>query len=385
MNLLEDLTLSMSDLIEEAKDRDVKPEDLFSRYDMLVDAQEFFDSIVEGKSQEYKQSPFNRIMSNNESHLFYKVLLDYLDSLGLNGRRTYRISPALVSINSDGTLNAEDGRHRAALCIVLGIKLPVRIIDSNTGLLSESFLDKDQRFYDYKTKNVSGDNIFDTDVGESSFAKDMIQLAKTDSVDNEGHYAYYKMMSPREYFQATAEGFGNSVANNVNNVEQDKSVLKDLNDVLDKYGKSFPVTYLDYSFDKFSQEGRHRMYIAAKRFGWDKKFPVLIIKTTDEGTRKHNEEKISRYINKAVRSASRYSYDDLSELKDQFISEIENYIDNPTVEIKESEDTITFIVNDVEYEEYKDIFNIRDTSKVTNNGDESEDDLYDLFELSDIV
>lgn len=49
-----------------------------------------------------------------------------------------------------------------------------------------------------------------------------------------------------------------------------------LSKVLLKDNKKFPMPILDYVQHK--QEGKHRMFTAGSLFGWNKKYPVLIVK-----------------------------------------------------------------------------------------------------------
>lgn len=224
--------------------------------------------------------------------------------------------------------------------------------------MNESYLDDDEEFWDYGTEKIDGNKIFDKNVGESSFARDMIKLANSGKVDKDGRYAYFEEMTPIEYFKSTAKGFGNTINSNISAVEHDTSTLNKLNDVLHKYNKKFPITYLDYSYGNFGQEGRHRMYVAAKNFGWDTKFPVLIIKTTDDATKEHNDDRIRKYISKALLNTERYAYDSVDDIKEQFLYDIESYIDNPKVEVIDRDDYIVFKVNGVEVYENKEYFNL---------------------------
>lgn len=42
-----------------------------------------------------------------------------------------------------------------------------------------------------------------------------------------------------------------------------------------KYKRKFPLPYLNLADN--AQEGRHRMAVAAELFGWNEKFPVLVV------------------------------------------------------------------------------------------------------------
>lgn len=570
--------MSMEHLISEAKERGVKPRDLFDSYDYLVDAEKFFNYMIKGTEPSYQTGPKTRILNNRPYNEFYKTLLGYLDSLGTN-KPYSKIEPALVKKLPNGSLQPLDGRHRSQFCMMLGIPLPVRvqqqgankdyeslndslnkvsskgvknsklgstiksrplqpkvineimnngsiendwdlwqgggyeyndfepttkefiskhlqvttnslsrlempaystrdntltigdvinmgaprsfsrsikgtlnilrsddwdsedscilrttgkvqyfdgrhidndsnstfayqeevlcggsfqvvditslIVDDNKYVvyvikqlstpnwLTEDYLDNENKFWNYNTAPVEGDSIFDPYVGESSYARDMIKLAQSRKVDKEGHYAGYVEMSPREYFDACAKGFGIPAKDQINTVSNDKGVIQTLNTILDKYKVRFPVAYLDYSFNNFSQEGRHRMYVAGERVGWDKKFPVLVIHTTEEGNKAKHEERITRYIIKALSKTKQYTYSNFDEIKEQFIYDIEDWISNPKVEFNETADTYIFIVNGVEYEEEKDSFNFYNEKDEININDMDVEDFLDLDDLSD--
>ena len=567
--------MSMEHLISEAKERGVRPRDLFDKYDYLVDAEKFFNYMVSGTERYYQTAPQARILNNRPYNEFYKTLLGYLDSLGTN-KPYSKIEPALVKKLPNGSLQPLDGRHRSQFCMMLGIPLPVRVqqqgankdyeslegslnkVSSNgmksnklcstiksrtlqpkvineimnngsvgndwdlkniqdyiednfsfnltppegqtyimpdgkflelgydgahigvddmlyqdnlidydpyeyghelilvdkfnavrcsdgeainaspyiqlppkkvtqdqldsimnwldklkessvyiegaeynldevtvdyiikrilryysSGVMYEDYLDDENKFWNYNTRSIDGDNIFDPYVGESSYARDMIKLAQSRKVDKEGHYAGYVEMSPREYFDACAKGFGIPAATQINTVSSDRSIIQVLNTILDKYKVRFPVAYLDYSFNNFSQEGRHRMYVAGERVGWDKKFPVLVIHTTAEGDKAKHEERISRYISKALNKTTQYTYSNFDEIKEQFTYDIEDLLSNPKVEFKETANTYIFIVNGVEYEEEKDSFNFYNEEDKTNINDIDVGDFLDLDDLSD--
>lgn len=110
------------DMIDEAIHRRVQPEDLFSDYTSLVDAASFFEDLTGGTDSSYQRNAFIRIFKNGKAQPFYKTLLGYLDSIG-TGESYPKLEPALLQRGQPA-----DGRHRAALCILLDIKLPVKEI-----------------------------------------------------------------------------------------------------------------------------------------------------------------------------------------------------------------------------------------------------------------
>ena len=97
------------------------------------------------------------------------------------------------------------------------------------------------------------------------------------------------MMSPNEYFEKCSisifKGEGNS---DVASLKQQRESSHDENGekLVKQYeaamidGEKFPLCYLDYSDN--GQEGLHRMYAAGEAFGWDTKFPVLVVKVFND-------------------------------------------------------------------------------------------------------
>lgn len=88
------------------------------------------------------------------------------------------------------------------------------------------------------------------------------------------------MMSPDEYFRECAEkifkisqkSLEEQRAANTGTIIEYTSAMK--------RGDVFPLPYINYA-DK-SQEGLHRMMAAGDAFGWNTKFPVLVITPYDE-------------------------------------------------------------------------------------------------------
>ena len=123
-------TPSMAEMIAEARARGVRPQDLFGPWDHLTSARGFFMLLTSGKSQVYKDQAEERILLNRPGNAFYDVLLAYLDSEGTGKRDYARIPPASAKVGGLGGFGIVpvDGRHRAQLCMDLGIDLPVRIM-----------------------------------------------------------------------------------------------------------------------------------------------------------------------------------------------------------------------------------------------------------------
>lgn len=245
----------------------------------------------------------------------------------------------------------------------------------SSGKLYEDFLDSEEKFWDYKTAPVDGKNIFDENRGESGYVRDMIKLAHSGGVNEDGKHVSIVQMSPKEYFEACAEGFGSTFSNQITSVKSDVDILQHLADVIQKYKVRFPITYLDYSYNRFNQEGRHRMYIAGELFGWDTKHPVMIIRTTDEATKAREEEIISRYIDKALYRTKQYEFVDLDDIKQQFEHDINYVMDDPKFDVREDGDNYIFTVNGVSYSEPKSEFIMLEKPR---DDEESYDDIDDI-------
>ena len=95
-------------------------------------------------------------------------------------------------------------------------------------------------------------------------------------------------MSPKEYFENCAKIFDSTFNDQVRSISWEKDYNDHLKSVITIKGDKFPMAYLNFADE--TQEGRHRMYVAGELFGWDTKFPVLIIEHADEERAKREEE-----------------------------------------------------------------------------------------------
>ena len=91
------------------------------------------------------------------------------------------------------------------------------------------------------------------------------------------------MMTPNEYFSECSKyGFPDGEVNLDHLTagrRADTESLAWLENRLDS-GEKFYLPYLNYA--DHTQEGLHRMMIAGDRYGWDTKFPVLVVNVADE-------------------------------------------------------------------------------------------------------
>lgn len=142
--------------------------------------------------------------------------------------------------------------------------------------LIEDYLDKDNQFFDYGTSNVKGNDIFDiTKTGMSYYdnflnPNDLQYMQKSKGLT--GHIEY---MRPGDYFKYTGMFFNKSPEQDYKDTIRNSDNIEHLKQVILKYKRKFPLPYLNF-VDK-QQEGRHRMAVAAQLFGWNEKFPVLVV------------------------------------------------------------------------------------------------------------
>ena len=98
------------------------------------------------------------------------------------------------------------------------------------------------------------------------------------------------LMSPTEYFnECSQHGFSIGPVD-VNHVIQGRRADKESIQWLEnhmKQGGKFYLPYIDYA--AHSQEGLHRMMVAGDLYGWDTKFPVLVVTVYDEDVERENQ------------------------------------------------------------------------------------------------
>lgn len=153
-----------------------------------------------------------------------------------------------------------------------GSKIACGVIEKCS--LDEAYLDPEEKFWDYRTKEISGNQYIDTTRNEIRWVDDMLEDPEYYR-ERKGYISKIIEMSPKEYFEVCAELFGTSVEAQKRQIAADTSILDNLTQVIKKYKKRFPIPFINIK-DR-TQEGRHRMYVLGELLGWDKKFPVLII------------------------------------------------------------------------------------------------------------
>lgn len=184
------------------------------------------------------------------------------------------------------------------------------------------YLDSEQKFYDYRTKDFDGKNPFDeTKTGVSFYNQFFTDPDYMEEYKNLKHSIV--QMTPKEYFQECAKIFNSTYQNQVSQTKADKQNIEHLKDVLLRWKKTFPITFLNYADN--SQEGRHRMFVVGELLGWDTKFPVMIVEHADkekdikqkETSKKALIEDIIYNIEKAIDIVNSFDCEDLKEFIDE--------------------------------------------------------------------
>ncbi len=260
--------------------------------------------------------------------------------------------------------------------------------------LNEASIDPEGKYTDFGTGKVINDNIFDDRTHVSFY--DQLFTNPEQMVEEENLKGHIEMLSPKEYYEICATKIfpNSSVEALKRSREADPRVLEKIKEIIVKYKRQVFLPYLNYA--EQNQEGLHRMLVAAELFGWDHKFPVLIIEWADEELalqrkKAKEEDRIRRYIRDAVDSSLHYNYDKLEEFEEECKAQVDykfDFIEEPvkSFSVKHNNDGYTEVeVNNVVYQFDTDKINVKPSMENSDNVDELEwDDLdIELDDLSD--
>lgn len=164
---------------------------------------------------------------------------------------------------------------------------------------------------------VSTDSVFDVGDTHVSYYNEFLdpdgQKYMQNSKNRTGEIVY---MSPDEYFKTCAEDiFGIPIQKLKDQRAADAADIAEYTEAM-KRGDKFPLCFVNYA-DK-SQEGLHRMMAAGNAFGWDTKFPVLVVKALDEDLERRR---------KAQDSLREYERYDFKHIVEQAQEELSNWDD----------------------------------------------------------
>ena len=158
---------------------------------------------------------------------------------------------------------------------------------------------------------------------------------------NKNRVAHIEEMSPTEYFETCVNDvFENTSFDSlVKQRRRDTDSLESLQQILDDGGQ-FWLPYVNL-VDK-NQEGLHRMMVLGDNYGWDTKFPVLVVESADPRIDEINEA--WRQFNNAQSKARDYRYS-RSSLPEDFVEQAQYELERYD---EETEYTIVVIDQDDE-------------------------------------
>lgn len=133
----------------------------------------------------------------------------------------------------------------------------------------------------YIRASVSPETVFNKNDTKVSFYNDFLTSDGLQYMQsNKNRTGEIVYMSPNEYFKACAEDIFHIPQDQL---EESRSVntgtIIEYTSAM-KRGDVFPLPYINYA-DK-SQEGLHRLMAAGDLFGWNTKFPVLVVTAFDD-------------------------------------------------------------------------------------------------------
>lgn len=195
------------------------------------------------------------------------------------------------------------------------------------------------------------------------------------------------MMSPTEYYNECANNIFDSTFDRlVNQRRHDKDTIEWMYDQIDS-GNKMKLPYINYA--NSGQEGLHRMMALGDKFGWDSKFPVLVVTVYNSHAEDLSER--YRYLKKAVDEAVKYQYPRsklIEYFKSQLDWELEDYLDEVPEEVLLSEYDDKMVVSLAGYEDdiniqiyYDDLRLTDDEADVDDyieNVDDADIDLFDF-------
>ena len=254
--------------------------------------------------------------------------------------------------------------------------------------LDEASIDPEGKYTDYGTGKVTSDDIFDSKTHVPFY--DQIFTNPEYMAKEENLKGHIEMMSPKEYFEECATKiFRNSSVESLKRSRAaDPRVLDEIRDIIVKYKRQVFLPYINYA--EQNQEGLHRMLVAAELFGWDHKFPVLVIEWADEElAQRRKKEKEDEYTRRTIRSAvddaCRYIFADISEFEEEVRHQVEERFDEITsFSVKHNSDETTDVeVNTIVYNFDTDKITVKPSIENPDDVDELEWDDLDI-DLDDL-
>ena len=186
---------------------------------------------------------------------------------------------------------------------------------------------------DYHTGDVEGKEIFDRKTHVPFY--DRLLTDPEYMADKENLKGEIVMMSPNEYYRECANKIFNNVSFDDLMAERraNKKTIEYLTKLVTQYKRKMFMPYINYA--ERGQEGLHRMMVAGDLFGWDEKFPVLVITTYDQERKERKDREKEKDVIYRVfqRAVDRYRYpQDSEEALDEKIRDyIQDYFEDYTL------------------------------------------------------
>lgn len=253
---------------------------------------------------------------------------------------------------------------------------------------------KDSEDYDYGTGKVKGSDIFDVSTtGTTGSWQDLLKGKDLDYYKNRKNLkSKIVQMSPEEYYRECAKMFRASQGTSSTSeslkesrrIDNGENFIDNLKDVILKKKKKFPICVLDISHTP-GQEGLHRMMVAGELFGWDTKFPVLLVETYDKARQERIEHDVAQrefnyFMERLVNTFKRWNFYNLDEFCELLSEKIyDEYKQSPI--LSEQGDDLEVQVYSDEIDDSL-IYNIN-LKEFDIDNESDEDDEIDLMEFDE--
>ena len=193
-------------------------------------------------------------------------------------------------------------------------------------------------------------------------------------------------MTPNQYYRESAKVLNKMHNNSKNNFQSlvrtrsiDKNYMKKLEEVITKKHEKFPIPVLDIS-DNCGQEGLHRMMVAGNLYGWNTKFPVLLVEN-------YYDEKPEEILRDIINKTKRNEFNNYNEILRFLDKLLVNSIFHENFDTNFSDDETKVVIiatyRDKDYKAYEDVdeFKIKPSKYNQTKENEEEDKLLKQLDL----
>lgn len=198
---------------------------------------------------------------------------------------------------------------------------------------------------------VSPESVFDVNDTHVSYYNEFLDpdglKYMQNSKNRTGEIVY---MSPDEYFKTCAEDiFGVPIQKLKDQRAANATDIAEYTKAM-KRGDKFPLCFVNYA-DK-SQEGLHRMMAAGNAFGWDTKFPVLVVKALDEDLEKQRRllDSLRDYERHDFKNIVEQAEEELSDWSDMAPPDILTKLEQAVVQAAANPDDMDIEPHDIQVE-----------------------------------